>query len=179
MTSAPESLIGLFDRAWTRTAARLAGLTDAEYLWEPVPDGWTIRPDESGRWRIDADGGGPAPDPVPVPTIAWRMGHVGLTFVDFGERLFNGRNITIDDVEFSGTADGGVAFLENAYRRHWREPLEKLTAEEWWCPGGPAFFGFAERPVFEVVLHVLDEFVHHTAEIGVLRDLYGKIAPVG
>ncbi|MEV5571980.1 DinB family protein [Spirillospora sp. NPDC052269] len=179
MTSAPESLIALFDYAWTRTTDRLVGLTDAEYLWEPVPGGWTVRPDASGRWRIDADGGGgPAPDPVPVPTIAWRMGHFGMGFVDFGERLFNGRNITIDEFEISGTADGGIAFLENAYHRHWREPLGKLTAEEWWRPAGPAFHGYAGTPAFDVAMHVLDEFVHHSAEIGVLRDLYGKVEPV-
>ncbi|MEV4256477.1 DinB family protein [Spirillospora sp. NPDC049652] len=175
MTSAPESLIALFDHAWTRTRDRLSGLTDAEYLWEPVPDGWTLRPDASGRWHIDADGGGgPAPDPVPVPTIAWRMNHVALAFVDFGERLFNARNITIDDVEFSGTADGGVAFLEDAYRG-WREPLGKLAGDDWWRPGGPPFFAYADTPAYDVALHVLDEFIHHTAEIGVLRDLYGRV----
>ncbi|MFC5186065.1 DinB family protein [Actinomadura harenae] len=109
MTSAAESLIALFGSVWTRTADRLAGLTDAEYLWEPVPDGWTVRPDASGRWRIDAEGaGGPAPDPVPFTTIAWRIGHTALTLIDYSESLFNNRNITINDVDFPGTAEIGV-----------------------------------------------------------------------
>ncbi|MCP2339102.1 DinB family protein [Actinomadura rupiterrae] len=180
MPSAPESITALFDQAWQRTRDRLSGLTDDEYLWEPVPDGWTLRPDASGRWLIDGEGGGgPAPDPVPVPTIAWRMGHIGLTFVDFGERLFNGRNITLDDVEFHGTADGGVAFLEDAYHRFWRQPLDGLGADDWWRPAGPAFFAYAESPAINVVLHVLDEFIHHTAEVGVLRDLWGRVGRGG
>ncbi|MFC4910240.1 DinB family protein [Actinomadura gamaensis] len=180
MASVQESITAQFDYAWRRTRDRLDGLTDAEYLWEPVPDGWTLRPDASGRWQIDGEGGGgPAPDPVPIPTIAWRMGHVALAFVDYGERLFHGRNITLDDVEFQGTAEGGTALLEDAYRRHWREPLGALAPDDWWRAAGPAFFAHAEKSALDVALHVLDEFVHHSAEIGVLRDLHGRIGGAG
>lgn len=167
------ALIETFDHVWGRTRARLEGLTDDEYLWQPDPDGWTLRPDAGGRWRIDGEGGGgPAPDPVPFTTIAWRIGHVGLMFTDFGTRLFRGRNITLDDAEFAGTAAGGRAFLETAYRVHWREPLGTMAEQRWWAPSGPAFYGYADHPAIGTVLHVLDEFVHHAAEIGVVRDLY-------
>jgi DinB superfamily len=173
MNSIRESITGAFDEVWRRTRGRLDGLTDAEYLWEPLSDGWTLRPDAGGRWRIDGEGGGgPAPDPVPVATLAWRIGHVGLMFADFGHRLFHGLDITLDDVEFSGTAAGGLEFLETTYRDHWRDPLDAMTDERWWEPSGPAFFGYAGHPVIDVVLHVLDEFTHHGAELGVLRDLY-------
>ena len=37
---------------------------------------------------------------------------------------------------------------------------------------GPAFFGHADQTALDVALHVLDEFSHHAAELGVLRDLY-------
>ncbi|GAA3953028.1 DinB family protein [Actinomadura viridis] len=175
-----DSIARTFDEVWQRTRSRLDGLTDDEYLWEPAPDGWTLRPDSGGRWQIDGEGGGgPAPDPVPIPTIAWRIGHVGLMFTDFGTRLFHGRNITLDDVEFSGTAAGGLEFLETAYRVHWREPLGAITGERWWDPSGPAFFGYAGHPVLDTVLHVLDEFTHHAAELGVLRDLYPHRPPTG
>jgi hypothetical protein len=168
-----ESIGAVFDEVWRRTRGRLDGLTDAEYLWEPAPGGWTLRPDGAAQWRIDGDGGGgPAPDPVPVATIAWRIGHVGLMFADFGARLFQGRNITLDEVEFAGTAADGLAFLETAYRRHWREPLGVMPGERWREPSGPAFFGYAHYPVMDTVLHVLDEFTHHGAGLGVLRDLY-------
>jgi hypothetical protein len=173
MSRIRDSIIRAFDEVWQRTQGRLEDTTDVEYFWEPVADGWTLRADATGRWRIDGEGGGgPAPDPVPVATIAWRIGHVGLMFTDFGTRLFHGRNITLDDVEFSGTAMGGLEFLETAYRVHWREPLIAVADERWWKPSGPAFFGYADHSVLDTVLHVLDEFTHHAAEVGVLRDLY-------
>ncbi|WP_051711872.1 DinB family protein [Spirillospora albida] len=180
MTAIRDSITTVFDDVWTRTRDRLNGLTDDEYFWKPAPNGWTLRPDSTGRWHIDGEGGGgPTPDPVPVATIAWRMGHLGLTFTDFGTRLFHGRNITLDDVDFFGTAAGGVEFLENAYRVHWREPLGAMPDERWPEPSGPAFFAYADHPVLGTVLHVLDEFAHHAAELGVLRDLYPHRPPTG
>ncbi|MGH3382550.1 MAG: DinB family protein [Actinoallomurus sp.] len=173
MNSIRDSITTVFDDVWSRTRGRLEGLTEAEYLWEPAPGGWSLRPDPEGRWHIDGDGGGGAtPEPIPVATIAWRIGHVGLMFTDFGTRLFQSRNITLDDVEFAGTAAGGLDFLKTAYDVHWREPLATMTDERWWQPSGPAFFGYADRPAIDTVLHVLDEFTHHAAELGVLRDLY-------
>lgn len=173
MADTPSSIIAVFDYVWGRTRARLDGLTDAEYLWEPAPGGWTLRQDASGRWRIDADGGGGAPpDPLPVTTIAWRLGHVGMMLIDYGTRLFEGGTITIDDVEFPGAASGVVPWLEWAYETHWRTPLAALPAEDWWKPVGPAFFRYADAPTVDMTLHVLDELIHHTAEVGVLRDLY-------
>ena len=29
---------------------RMAGLTDEEYLWQPVPDCWSVVQDGDGRW---------------------------------------------------------------------------------------------------------------------------------
>ena len=53
---------------------RLQGLTDAEYLWEPVPGCWSVRQQADGSYQLD---GGDAPDPPPVTPIAWRMMHLG------------------------------------------------------------------------------------------------------
>jgi hypothetical protein len=95
-----DSITRTFDEVWRRTSGRLVGLTDAEYLWEPAPDGWTLGPDAEGRWHIDGEGGGgPTPDPVPVATIAWRIGHVGLMFVDFGTRPFDDLFTALDALQ--------------------------------------------------------------------------------
>jgi hypothetical protein len=71
---------------WTgQLRPRLAGLTDEEYLWEPVPGCWSIRPrgtstapiqGGSGALVIEFAAPAPAPAPAPVTTIAWRIGHV-------------------------------------------------------------------------------------------------------
>ena len=62
---------------------RLAGLTDDEYLWEPVPGAWSLRPRDEAVTTMAAGGGElvadfevPEPSPAPVTTIAWRLGHV-------------------------------------------------------------------------------------------------------
>ncbi len=36
-----------------RLFARLEGLTDAEYLWEPVGNSLSIRPGDGGIFRVD------------------------------------------------------------------------------------------------------------------------------
>src|SRR3546814_16541569 len=61
----------------------LADLTDDEYLWEPGPDTWSIRPRSEARSAMAAGAGElvadfefPEPDPAPLTTIAWRLGHV-------------------------------------------------------------------------------------------------------
>ena len=53
---------------------RLEGLTDEEYLWEPAPGSWTIRPRPDGRWVVDS--ALPAPTPEPFTTLAWRLWHI-------------------------------------------------------------------------------------------------------
>ncbi|MFC9976880.1 DinB family protein [Spirillospora sp. NPDC127200] len=170
MAEIADVLVPGFDTVWRRLLGRLDGLTDDEYLWEPAPVAWTLRPDGTGRWLIDGEGGGgPAPVPVPISTIAWRMGHIGLTLLDYGTRLAENRPITLEDAEFGGTADEAIAFLQ-AHYGFWRGVMTGL--DDWTRSIGPAFGAYAEQRTADLVLHVLDELTHHAAEIGVLRDLY-------
>ncbi len=46
-------LLDQFDKAREMAQVRLTGLTDEEYLWEPVPGCWSLRPGEGGRWQAD------------------------------------------------------------------------------------------------------------------------------
>jgi hypothetical protein len=51
-----------------------------------------------------------------------------------------------------------------------RDRLEGLTDDELrWEPAPGAFEG---EPVVALVVHILDELVHHAAEVALLRDLY-------
>lgn len=74
MENVKAELVDLSDQVWRRTRARLEGLTDDEYRWEPVPGCWSLRPRPDGRltWESVL----PAPDPVPFTTIAWRLWHL-------------------------------------------------------------------------------------------------------
>ena len=49
-----------------------------------------------------------------------------------------------------------------------------LSPEEWTAPLGPAWGPYAESSTVDLALHVLDEVIHHGAEVGLLRDLYAN-----
>jgi hypothetical protein len=183
MADVAISVASAFDQVWDRFAGRLDGLTDEEYFWEPVPGCWSVRRADDGPWRIDGGGGGasagPAPDPAPITTIAWRIGHIGLSFIGFGDRLFADGKITLDDVEFAPSAAAARAFLDRTYHGYWRDKIGALSQQQWWNPIGASFGSYKDLSTTDLALHVLDELTHHAAEIGVLRDLYRQRDSLG
>jgi len=54
----------------------------------------------------------------------------------------------------------------------WQELLRDMPAASWWEPLGQIAAEYAESSKAALVLHHLDEQIHHGAELGVLRDLY-------
>jgi DinB superfamily len=152
MADVATSVASAFDHAWDRLLGRLDGLGDEEYFWEPVEGCWSVRRADDGRWRIDGDGGdvsaGPAPDPAPVTTIAWRIGHIGLTFIGFGDRLFADGKITLADVEFAPSAAAARAFLDRIYHGYWRDRIGTLSPQRWWSPIGASFGPYKDLLAF-------------------------------
>jgi hypothetical protein len=158
---------------------RMDGLTDEEYLWEPVPGMWSIRP------RPDGEGGGglaidfayPAPDPTPVTTIAWRIIH--LVIGVFGMRAathFGGPPVSYATGDYPGDAATALARLDAAYEL-WHNGVRSLADQDLRRPIGPAEGPFAEHPMAALILHINREAIHHGAEIALLRDLYRWRAP--
>jgi DinB superfamily len=175
-----DSLINAFDYAWERVVGRLSGLTDEEYFWEPVAGCWSLRQNDQGRWLLDGGGGGgPAPDPAPLTTIAWRLGHLGgLAVGGFADRRFGEGTLTTSAIDFPPDAAAVPGFLDQHYR-NWRAGLAGLSPEEWTSPLGPAWGPYAESSTVDLALHVLDEVIHHGAEVGLLRDLYTHRSSLG
>ena len=173
MTDSTGAIISAFDHVWTRLKARLDGLNNEEYFWEPVPGAWSLRLGSAGRWLLDGGGGGgPAPDPAPVTTIAWRLGHLGgMALGGFANRRFGDGMLLPDAIDFPSDAYQVGDFLEENYRL-WRNSLAALRDDEWAKPLGASWGEYAEDDTFDLALHVLDEVVHHGAEVGLLRDLY-------
>jgi hypothetical protein len=173
MDATANSVISAFDYAWARLTGRISGLTDDEYFWEPVTGCWSLRQGPDGRWHLDGGGGGgPAPDPAPVTTIAWRLGHLGgLGIGGFANRRFGDGKLTIDQISFPPRASAVPGFLDEQYQA-WRTGLTGLTPGEWSAPIGPAWGPYADTSTVDLALHVLDELIHHGAEVGLLRDLY-------
>ncbi|TMF46174.1 MAG: DinB family protein [Chloroflexi bacterium] len=48
-------------RSYARLRARVEGLTDEEFFWQPIPDSWTIYEDKPGHWTYHY--AIPEPDP--------------------------------------------------------------------------------------------------------------------
>ena len=172
-----RELVDLSDEVWRRLRARVDGLGDEEYFWEPASGCWSIRQRADGSWM--ADWPLPRPEIEPFTTIAWRLWHL----IDmYGEERAprwldvpaQGAPIGFDDPDGTppATADEAVALLERAHDR-WDAhlalaPNERLD-ERVGSVAGPQF---ADRTRAAYVMHMLDEFIHHGAEIALLRDLW-------
>jgi hypothetical protein len=179
-TTLTETLVDQLDFHWThQLRPRLDGLTDAEYLWEPVADCWSVRPRGTGSAPVQAGGGDlvidfafPEPDPAPVTTIAWRVGH--LVVGVFGARNhhhFGGPPADYLTWEYAGTAAEALAQLDAGYAA-WTAGARALGDDDLARPIGEAEGPWADHPMIELVLHINREVIHHGAEIALLRDLY-------
>lgn len=159
--------------------ARFDGLTDEEYLWEPVPNCWNVRPRGTGTAAMAAGSGDmtidfefPQPEPAPVTTIAWRIGHIVVGVL--GARVaghFGGPPIDYFTHDYPATADAALAQLDEQYAA-WCAGVRSRDGDALAAPCGPAEGPWADRSMCTLVLHINREVIHHGAEIALLRDLY-------
>lgn len=169
---------------WERQARpRLEGLSDAEYLWEPVAGMWSVRPRDQARTALAAGAGDlvidfehPEPVPAPMTTIAWRLGHV--TVGVFGMRTashFGGPPMDYGSITWPADADSALALLDDVYAR-WVEGARSLDEDGLAQPVGAAEGPYAAAPYSALFLHLHLEVIHHLAEVALLRDLYAHTA---
>jgi DinB superfamily len=168
-----RDLLATFGDVRHRLFERLDGLTDAEYLWEPVGDSLSIRPHDDGGFRVDelfprsVQG---VPDPV--TTIAWRVWHIGnLCLRGYVTSFFDDVPDLGDRHEWPGTAKEGVQALAEDWE-HFVSRIAALGDERLLAPMGLGPDGYADETYLKLALHALDEVAHHGGEIGLLRDLY-------
>jgi hypothetical protein len=202
MTTTPprlRPLLDQFDFASERLLRRLAGpvmdsgdgadtevepLTDHEYLWEPVPGCWTVRPRAdgpgpraaflagAGPWGRDA-APYPHPWPPPVTTLAWRLSHLTEMLALRADHTAGSRSATRENHAVSGDAAAAIAAFEHGAAA-WRRTLLSADDAALDTVGHSAYpYGSdAEEPFLDVVWWVNQEVLHHGAEIALLRDLY-------
>ena len=164
-------LLALSDDVYERTRARLEGLTDDEYRWEPAPACWSIRARDDGEVRADW---APLPEEPPLTTIAWRLWHLTECYGQArNETMLRGSAGPGGDERCAprANADDAVGVLATAHD-WWRELLVSLSEPELSQPMGPVAGPYAESTRAAFVLHQIDEQVHHAAEVGVMRDLF-------
>jgi hypothetical protein len=158
-----------------RTLARLEGLTDDEFRWEPTPGAWTVRRLRSGK--VVVDNNQYQRPPAPMTSIAWRVAHL----IDIYGSPRNARWLRVDDPPspppsrlpwpIAWTADESLAMLKGTLD-HFCELLAVVPEEAWWEKLGPIAGQYADATLAGFALHQIDEAIHHGAEASVLRDLY-------
>ncbi|HET8559458.1 MAG TPA: DinB family protein [Marmoricola sp.] len=158
---------------------RLEGLTDEEYLWEPVPGTWSVRrrgtspapaPIGVGAW--ERDDAPDDPSPAPFTTIAWRLAHMTVEVLAMRSAShFGGPPAHYETWAYAGTAGGALAELDEQVDR-WLAGVEALGEDGLAHPCGPAEGPWADAPLTALVLHIHRELIHHGAEVALLRDLY-------
>jgi hypothetical protein len=158
---------------------RFAGLTDAEYRWEPAPGCWNVRPRGTSTAPMAVGSGGftidfalPEPDPSPLTTIAWRIGHLVVGVL--GQRAashFGGPPFDYATHAYPGDAATALAQLDATYD-DWTAGVRGLSPDDLRRAVGPAEGPWADHAMAELVLHINREVLHHGAEIALLRDLY-------
>jgi hypothetical protein len=163
----------------TTLRPKLDGLTDDEYLWEPVEGCWSLRPRAQARTPMVGGSGDlvaefafPEPEPPPVTTIAWRLVHLIVGVLGMRNAShFSGPAIDYVTYENPATAAAALADLDAAYQC-WVTGVRSLGDDGLARQVGEAEGPFAAHPYSTLVLHIHREVIHHGAEILLLRDLY-------
>jgi hypothetical protein len=168
--SVTRDVLATFEDVRSRAFKRLDGLTDTEYLWEPVPGCLTVRTGADGTLRADAL---PLVDPEPAPftTIAWRSWHIGADCLRGYLGFFDDDHPGGEPRGWPGTALASTVMLAEDWGR-FRSRVEALGDDRLVRPMAPRGGTFSHESYLLLALHALDEAAHHFAEIGVLRDLY-------
>jgi hypothetical protein len=173
-------LVDQLSTHWTlHLRPKLEGLTDDEYLWEPVDGCWSLR--QRGKERTElALGSGdtvmevayPEPDDPPFTTIAWRLAHISVWVLGLRNmNHFGGPETGFSIANYAPSAAAALAQLDEAVA-HWLAGVAELSPDRLHEPVGEAEGPFAEHPYASLVLHVNREVIHHGAEVLVLRDLH-------
>ncbi|MGX1025878.1 DinB family protein [Streptomyces sp. SAI-097] len=137
-----------------------------------IADDWSVSVERVEQ--VLAHTGTPEPDATPVTTIAWRLAHLHSCFAGqwewtFGERRRDPRLL----VDFTPSAALGLERFWAVIDR-WREDVAHVTDEQLDAVGFSQYpYGSdPDDPYIGVVAGDNLEFIHHMAEIALLRDLW-------
>ncbi len=175
MTTAIDVLQSAYQRSCDKLHQILDGIGEPEFFWEPVAGSWTVhRRSEprgvvtggSGEWVLDYDP--TEPQPAPFTTIAWRTLHIASMNYLYWDYAFGTASLSFD-LEMPGSVEEATDWL---FASHLplldvlggigEEELDKMAPTHWGD----------QWPVHRILATVINEQVHHGAEVSLLRDLY-------
>jgi hypothetical protein len=170
MKTLTQNLLDLSDFAWQRLRDRVEDLTDDEYLWEPFEGSWSVREAADGL-TLERDD--LPPEPEPFTTLAWRITHIIDILQEDRTATWFGQQVAPEDGIPPVPADAAEALkaMDHSYAV-WRGRLAALSPEDLDRPMGEVAGLYAEDSGTAFALHILDELIHHGAEVGTVRDFY-------
>ena len=169
-TSGAAVLLRLWEQSGRRLRERCDGMGDEELLWEPVADCWNLRPDETraGGWSYEYEF---APeDPAPLTTIGWRLVHLWAGNQLYWNHAFGDGTLTFPGLVVPHTA----ATVLEAWHES-RVPITRWLAEATnadLAEERPSHLPTRTMTAGDQVRTLVDEQIHHGAEIALLRDLF-------
>lgn len=164
-------LTGQLDQIWALFEYHLERLDDADFLWEPAPGAWSVRPDGAGRWV--ADFAETEPDPVPTLSIGWLSWHIGYWWTITLRHCFGGEVPAREEIRWPGSAEASAEWLRGL-RDEWRTELSALSDADLDGTGrtdGHPLFGGATLTLAEVAAWVNFELAKNVSEIGITAHL--------
>ena len=167
------------DFSFDTVRARLRGLGDEEFFWEPVQPCWSVRPVDGSAdaarsrcgWYLQegfTGDGFDVPDPPPVTTIAWKLVHMGSCAVMYHEHAFGDRRDLWGDL-VPHTAARAIDLWEDG-RRMLVDDLSSLHDADLDAPVRTNWG--AEWPAWRIFWAITHHDLQHGSEIACLRDLY-------
>lgn len=171
-------LDGLVSEAWSTIEPNLVGLTDEAYRWEPTPGCWSIRLRSGldgvdhwgkGDWVVETSFDGSV-EPTGT-TIAWRLMHAYDCFADYSSQAFGHAPLDWNEIEVPADAATAVAMMTEAVTLLRRE-LHNHNDDVLRSPSKDA----GDRPRWLLLDKAILEWIHHCAEVGVLRGLHNHLA---
>lgn len=155
-----------FELSWALAELHLDKLDEADFLWRPAENCWTVHPDGRGVWH--ADFAEVEPDPVPVPTIAWLTWHVDFWWSAAIDAATGAPVRAPSEVTWAGDGAAAVTRVRTLAAR-WRSLLDDMTDENMSAAASFPWGADAGRTVADTVLWVTVELTKNAAEIGALR----------
>lgn len=128
-TEVRDVILDSMDRMFDQLVDRLDGLTNEEYLWEPVPGMWSVRT-TNGKPTVEGAGVRDL-DLAPATTLAWRLWHLALDCLDDYTRRFAGDP---SDAPAIWTLDAGQAI--ETLRDRWAAYRQEVVRRDWWSQLG-------------------------------------------
>ena len=170
-------LLEQLETSWEFFRPSMDDLSDEEFFWQARPEWWSIRKREDvrtpgcfgkGPWVLED--GPMRPDAEPMVTVAWLIGHLAGTMLVRGDYTFGGKSLSWNDLEFPHSASQALTFLDDAYGK-WHAGLASLEEEALDVVGLCSYpEGLdPEMPFTSCWWWNNREFIHHTAEIGIIR----------